>query len=91
MTGEQLRETYRPISDYGLIGDTHSCALVSREGSVDWACFPRFDSRAVFARLLDSEKGDISPSDPVGSSKAAAVICRRPTSLRPRLERRQAS
>ena len=57
MTGQQLTEAYRPISDYGLIGDTHSCALISKEGSVDWACFPRFDSRAVFARLLDSEKG----------------------------------
>ena len=32
-----------PIGDYALISDMHSCALVSREGSVDWACFPRFD------------------------------------------------
>ena len=57
MSGGQPETTYKPISDYGLIGDTHSCALISRDGSVDWACFPRFDSRAVFARLLDSEKG----------------------------------
>ena len=46
-----------PIGDYGLISDMHSCALVSTAGSIDWACFPRFDSRAVFARLLDWERG----------------------------------
>ena len=45
--------TQPPIGDYGLISDLHSCALVSTAGSIDWACFPRFDSRAVFARLLD--------------------------------------
>jgi GH15 family glucan-1,4-alpha-glucosidase len=40
------------IEDYGLIGDLQTAALVSREGSVDWACFPRFDSGACFAALL---------------------------------------
>ena len=50
-------DPYPPISDYGLISDMHSCALVSREGSVDWCCFPRFDSAAVFSRLLDWRKG----------------------------------
>ena len=48
---------YIPIHDYGLIGDMNSCALVSREGSIDWACFPRFDSPSVFAALLDDAKG----------------------------------
>jgi alpha,alpha-trehalase len=46
-----------PIADYGLLADCNSAALVSRAGSVDWLCLPRYDSPAVFARLLGPDGG----------------------------------
>ena len=48
---------YKLISDYGLIGNMHSCALVNQDGSIDWCCLPRFDSPSTFAAILDDEKG----------------------------------
>jgi len=50
-------ERYDPIADYAIIGCTRSVALISRRGSIDWLCWPRFDSESIFGRLLDAEKG----------------------------------
>lgn len=55
------------IEDYALIGDCQTAALVSREGSIDWLCWPRFDSDACFAALIGKESNGcwkIAPADP---------------------------
>ena len=48
---------YPNISDHGLIGDLQTAALVTKDGTVDWFCCPRFDSPSVFASLLDADRG----------------------------------
>ncbi len=47
----------QPIENHGIIGDLHTAALVGMDGAIDFMCFPRFDSPAIFAALLDPEKG----------------------------------
>jgi GH15 family glucan-1,4-alpha-glucosidase len=68
-----LTDRYPSIGDYGMLGDLRSAALLSRGGSIDWMCLPRFDSQAIFSRLLDWDHGgyfEVAPSD-------EAVIFRR--------------
>lgn len=48
---------YLPIEDHGIIGDLHTVALVGINGTIDFMCFPRFDSPSVFASLLDADRG----------------------------------
>ena len=60
---------YPPISDYALLSDCHSSALVSREGAIDWACLRRFDAPSVFGRLLDWDAGGHFALDVVGARR----------------------
>src|SRR2546427_11953543 len=55
--GETVTDRYPPIGDYALTGACHSVALVSRAGSIDWACLPRFDAASCLGRLLDWDRG----------------------------------
>jgi GH15 family glucan-1,4-alpha-glucosidase len=49
--------SYPPIAEHGVVGNLHTVALISANGTVDWYCSPRFDSPSMFAALLDTERG----------------------------------
>jgi GH15 family glucan-1,4-alpha-glucosidase len=61
-----------PIESYGMIGDCHSAALVGLDGSIDWLCWPRFDSAALFAALLGTADNGRWRIGPAGGGKASS-------------------
>lgn len=61
---------YQPIENYGIIGNMRTVALVGMNGSVDWFCFPHFDSPSIFGALLDDERGGRFQISPVSSGGA---------------------
>lgn len=75
---------YPLIADYPFLSDCHSTALVSRSGSVDWACMGRFDGGSVFGRLLDWDRGGflaLTPLDVRGVERRyldGTLVWRRP-------------
>ena len=58
------------LENYAIIGDSRSAALVALNGSIDWLCWPRFDSPALFAGMLDPEQGGHCQIQPAGSFQA---------------------
>jgi len=65
---------YQPIENYGVIGDLHTVALVGLNGSLDWLCFPSFDSPSVFAAILDDRKGGRFRIAPAASNATAKQL-----------------
>jgi GH15 family glucan-1,4-alpha-glucosidase len=72
---------YKPISDYGIVGDLRTAALIACDGSVDWLCMPRFDSPSVFAAILDSQKGGFFKIAPSGENIRSVQIYRPETNV----------
>ncbi len=62
-----MKNRYKNLRDYGIIGNLETCALVGRDGSVDWCCFPYIDSPSVFGALLDVERGGFFMIAPEGN------------------------
>ena len=59
---------YQPIENYGIVGDLHTIALVGKDGSIDWFCYPHFDSPSVFGAILDDESGGRFRIAPTGEA-----------------------
>jgi GH15 family glucan-1,4-alpha-glucosidase len=72
------------IRDHALVGDGRSAALISREGSLDWLCWPSFDSPSLFAALLDEDRGGRFSLSPAGSFRAERAYLHETNVLRTR-------
>ena len=68
-----MASSYQPIEDYGVVGNLRTVALVAKNGSVDWFCFPRFDSPSIFAAILDAQKGGYFRISPVSNDTCKQV------------------
>ncbi|MFO0753629.1 MAG: glycoside hydrolase family 15 protein [Thermodesulfovibrionales bacterium] len=60
-------DRFKKLEEYGIIGDLDTCALVGRDGSLDWCCFPHLESPSIFAAILDPGKGGLFSLHPSSS------------------------
>ncbi len=67
-------DRYPPIAEHGLIGDLQTAALVTTDGTIDWFCWPRFDSPSVFGSLLDHDNGGRCRIGPEGDDYVAKQL-----------------
>src|SRR5256885_7940165 len=74
-----IRHSAMKIEDYAFLSDTQTGALVGRDGSIDWLCFPRFDSGACFAGLLGTPENGRWQLAPRGDAWTSSRSCRRCT------------
>lgn len=72
-SSDRQPDGFQPLEAYGVVGNLETVALISRDGAIDWCCFPRVDSPSVFARLLDSGQGGhltLAPTNPFEATQA---------------------
>ncbi|MFF5178913.1 glycoside hydrolase family 15 protein [Micromonospora sp. NPDC000316] len=69
-----METTYPGLEEHGLIGDLQTAALISKDGTIDWFCAPRFDSPSIFAALLDRRKGGQFQLSPDGIEYASKQL-----------------
>nr|WP_243697736.1 trehalase-like domain-containing protein [Geodermatophilus obscurus] len=72
---------YLPVAEHGLIGDLHTVALVGTNGTIDWYCYPSFDSPSVFGAILDADRGGSFELATASPARTPAVL--RPAHQRP--------
>ena len=73
--------SYQPIENYGIIGNMRTAALVGMNGSIDWYCYPHFDSPSIFGAILDDKKGGRFQVLPMLTARGtSSFIGLRPTS-----------
>ena len=66
--------SYQPIENYGIIGNMRTVALVGMNGSIDWYCYPHFDSPSIFGAILDDDKGGRFQISPDSVKDAAQTV-----------------